>query len=197
MGAAPKGEDMLRVGCGDVQQSAAHAVTQSVWKARQALEVALQTLQICEQHMETAIATPQPSLSMNKFGSFNDRQEPQRLLKHLHTRVNECLYNLALADTMDCTRERTQVLREAKGKLFEVTGRTVASGGQLEWPLQGQVLKLQGQVLLELGYSQEAAERYVPLLTVEYHILSTKSVSGTHQHQYATLLVPRSRSRWS
>lgn len=141
-----------------MQRSTSEEVAESVLKARHALEVALQTLQICEQQGETSIAMPQSAGSLNKFGSFNCRQEPQLLQKHLRTRVNECLYNMALADTMDCTRDRCHVLRDAEGKLYEVMGRTVASGYQLPWPLQGQVLKLQGQVLLQLDHPHDAAE---------------------------------------
>ena len=73
---------------------------------------------------------------------------------------------------MDCTRDRRKVLTEAKGKLHEVMGRTVATGDQLPWPLNGHVLKLQGRVLLELGHPQEAAELYVLPLNVEYYVQS-------------------------
>jgi hypothetical protein len=157
---------MLQGVCPAVQHSSMHEVAHSVSKAKQALEVALQTLQICEQQMETGVALQQATgTSKMLFGSFNVRQEPQSLLLHVRYRVNACLYNMALADTLDRSRPRREALREARGKLYEVVGRVVASQDQLPWPLHGQVLKLQGQVLLELGRPHEAADMSVPHTT--------------------------------
>jgi hypothetical protein len=143
-----------------VQQRVANEVDRSICQARQALNIALKTLQMCGQQLETSISLPQPAGGSKFFGSFNVPQEPHALLRHLRTRECQTLYNMALADTMDYTRGRRQTLEEAKSRLYEVMGRSTSPGDELPWPLQRQVLKLQGQVLLELDHPQEAAEMF-------------------------------------
>jgi hypothetical protein len=79
-------------------------------------------------------------------------------LRFLQKRVNECLYNASLADTLDRATGRQEALSAAKAKLQEVLSRASGDAAELPPSLHARVLKLLGVVLMELDRTKEAAD---------------------------------------
>lgn len=145
-----------------VQKNAtATELEMSVPKAQQVLDVAVQILYLCEGHAARRAAcasdgTVEQADGLHRPHDCTNMQQ----LRHLQRRVNECLYNASLADTLDCTRNRQEALRAAKGKLGEVLSRAAGDAAELPASLHARVLKLLGVVLMKLDQAHDAAAMY-------------------------------------
>lgn len=84
---------------------------------------------------------------------------------HLQRRINECLYNAAVADTLDRERPEDAAHASAMCKLREVLGRAAcAAGSGLPLELEAQTLLLLGKLQAARGHAEDAVDTCAALI---------------------------------
>eukprot|EP00892_Ulva_mutabilis_P007682 jgi/Ulvmu1/5286/UM022_0080.1 len=143
-------------------ESTAGELKASVGRAQQYLDVAVSVLYLCEQH-------DNPDSGIDRSSSICERDGAGTHAPGfgmLQQRINECLYNAAVADILD--REKAEAQAAAIGKLREVLSRSASNSGQgLPLGLEAQTLLLLGTVQAAMGRGEDAVDTYQQLVAVQ------------------------------
>lgn len=122
-------------------------------------------LYICEQHpsFSSAMDTAQRcSGSSCSSSSSSEPAMPEAAVAHLtrlQERINECLYNAAVADTLDRAQPQDESRSSAMCKLREVLSRAAcATGCGLSLELEGRTLLLLGKLQTAGGLGEDAVD---------------------------------------
>ena len=127
------------------------------------MDIGVSLLYLCEQN-------PGQDGSRGDSSSGTEHPEPpstpatKARNSHVQRRINECLYNAAVADTLDRQKPEVRAHSAAMCKLREALGRAAfAAGSGLPLQLEAQILLLLGNLQADSGDGEGAVDTCVPL----------------------------------
>lgn len=146
--------------CTQIEASAGELQV-AVGRARQNLDIAICLLYLCEQKDAPMEATndSENHSSSSSNGEYEVLSRSTPDYSQLQQRINECLYNAAVADTLDQEQPELEARAAAIGKLREVLSRAACSGGSgLPLELEAQTLLLLGKLEMASGHGEAAVD---------------------------------------